>query len=188
MNKETFEAYLNLESIVELMTNINYRHKEKKVIEKYKKELILKMNDFKERLKSFKDNLLVIQQRRQQLYIQITNIDSLYEKNDSLIQKRNLLYDEYRECTRELYDSTQNYNKIAETFNKMNSELNQTKLDIVTRNDDLNERIELGKYIYDYCTTNRKFLAIRNTMKKMDENGIFSKQNTEIIEETSKTK
>lgn len=188
MNKEAFEAYLKLENIAELMTNINYRYKEQETIEKYQNELVIKMREFKEILRIQKNSLDSLRERRQVLYMQITNIDSLSDKTSTLIQKRNLLYDEYKKYTRDLYDNTQSYNKLAESFNKMNSELKQTKLDLVPKKEELNERVELGRYIYDYCFKETKYNNIYETMKKMDENGIFSKQNTEIIEETSKTK
>lgn len=188
MNKEAFEAYLKLENIAELMTNINYRYKEQETIEKYQDELVIKMREFKEILRVQKNNLDALRERKQVIYMQITNIDSLSDKTSTLIQKRNLLYDEYKKYTRDLYDNTQSYNKLAESFNKMNSELKQTKLDLVPKKEELKERIELGRYIYDYCFKETKYNNIYETMKKMDENGIFSKQNTEIIEETSKTK
>lgn len=190
MNKEAFEAYLKLENIAELMTNINYRYKEQETIEKYQDELVIKMREFKEILRVQKNNLDALRERRQVLYMQITNIDSLSDKTSTLIQKRNLLYDEYKKYTRDLYDNTQSYNKLAESFNKMNSELKQTKLDLVPKKEELNERVELGRYIYDYCFKETKYNNIYETMKKMDENGIFfkKKQNNVVKKENNNEK
>lgn len=188
MNKETFEAYLTLENIVALMTNINFRLKEKEIKEKYEQELIDKSSNFKQAISKYKEKLCLLRNERQELYMQIINIDSLPNKSTDMINKRNTLYDEYKDMTRILYDQTMDYNKMVNGFNRLNGEITKSTIEMNKKNIELDERIELCRTIYNYCEEKNEHNDIIGIIKKMDENNISNPKNETKKEETQSKK